>query len=106
VSLLARWRAYRGRQARLNAPPRLVATMVRRVRWTDLNNLVEEITFLLKEDGRGRRSYEVHQYGTCLTFKKHRDYAGPVKVWMAGGPLPPHATPVRSPGVARLTVIK
>jgi hypothetical protein len=92
--ILERWRRWRARRRVLNAPPRLLAVMTRSVTWTDLANKREDITFLLLVDGRGRRIWQVHEYGTCATFKWHRKYLGPVLIWQKGGPLPPGAEPI------------
>lgn len=103
------WAARRARMASLSAPPRLVATYVQPINWNSgkgtETHTKEEITFMLLEDGRGRRTYKVHEYGYCKTYEKHKTYSGSVIAWTHGGPLPTYA--VRNFGqVLKLTVVK
>lgn len=102
-----RWfREWADRQRVLNAPPKVVATLERRVRWIDADDQVDEITFFLKVDGRGRRSYSVHEMGYARVYEKHRDFLAPVLLWLAGGPLPSRAHLVQPSGFSKLTVVK
>lgn len=107
ISLLASWRLYRNRQRALRAPPRLVATMVRRIRWQEgeVDICEESITFYLRIDGRGRRSWRVHEWGYCKLYRSHEEFLGPIIAWAAGGSLPDLAVLVRQePG--KLVAVK
>ncbi len=89
---LSRWFS---RRKAVHYPPSpvLIATYERKVRWTDLNNLIEPITFMLLEDQHGTRTWEVHEVGHSKIYKRHIGFLAPVRVWQLGGELPDGAIP-------------
>lgn len=65
----------------------LIGTHVREIKWVDLDNLNEKITFYLFEDTKGKRFYKVHDYGFCEIGEQYKQYLGPIIAWTNGHSL-------------------
>lgn len=103
--LIDRYLRWSAKQKALNAPPKLVAVYETTVHWRDIN-VRETITFYLKVDGGGRRSYNFHQYGYCDIYNIRKKYEGAVLTWVYGGDFPPGSKLVKPATGVKLTTIK
>ena len=55
------------------------------IRWTDLQDLVETMTYILKENGLGERKVDIHSYGHCKLNNKEEQndlYAKTILPWL------------------------
>ena len=62
-----------------------VASLPHRIQWTNLNDRIETITYVCKENGFGKRKVEIHDYGYAKIYKIWRTtslYVNTIIPWL------------------------